>query len=146
MTYVTRHAPHVNLIQSCDVSHPTPRSHYRTLPCTGGAALLRAHYDRLHPNDPAAAIAALDALFAALRARRLCVSFEMVTASHGHHGQLPAAEYLVATAAHTLDPHTQAGSLLRIYGCSPVQLRWGLEYVHCTASGTGPRQTRLSYV
>ncbi len=35
-----------------------------------------------------------------------------VTGSHGHHGQLPAAEYLVATAAHTFDPVTGAPAFL----------------------------------
>lgn len=46
-----------------------------------------------------------------MRQRRLTVSFEMVTGSHGHHGQLPAGEYLVATSAHSLDPVTQVTRL-----------------------------------
>ncbi|GLC34248.1 hypothetical protein PLESTF_000823000 [Pleodorina starrii] len=78
----------------------------------GGAALLRAHFDRRHPTDPSAATASLDRLMSTLAARRLCLSFEMVTGSHGHHGQLPAAEYLVATAAHTFDPVTGAPTFL----------------------------------
>ncbi|GIM05298.1 hypothetical protein Vretimale_9759, partial [Volvox reticuliferus] len=78
----------------------------------GGAALLRAHYERRHPNDPAAATASLDQLFKVMAARRLCLSFEMVTGSHGHHGQLPAAEYLVTTAAHTFDTATGAPAFL----------------------------------
>ncbi|GIL53591.1 hypothetical protein Vafri_9205 [Volvox africanus] len=78
----------------------------------GGAALLRAHYERRHPNDPAAATASLEQLFKVMTARRLCLSFEMVTGSHGHHGQLPAAEYLVTTAAHTFDPATGAPAFL----------------------------------
>ncbi|KAG2429799.1 hypothetical protein HXX76_010583 [Chlamydomonas incerta] len=78
----------------------------------GGAALLRAHYDRRHPGNPAAAAAELQRLFDVMRERRLSLSFEMVTSSHGHHGQLPAAEYLVATAAHGLDPATAAPAFL----------------------------------
>ncbi|EFJ47228.1 hypothetical protein VOLCADRAFT_105196 [Volvox carteri f. nagariensis] len=80
----------------------------------GGAALLRAHYERRHPNDPTAATAALERLFAAMASKKLCLSFEMVivTGCHGHHGQLPAAEYLVTTAAHTLDPVTGAPAFL----------------------------------
>ncbi|KAG2437038.1 hypothetical protein HYH02_011301 [Chlamydomonas schloesseri] len=78
----------------------------------GGAALLRAHYDRRNPGNPAAAAAELQRLFDVMRQRRLCFSFEMVTSSHGHHGQLPAAEYLVATAAHGLDPATSAPAFL----------------------------------
>ena len=35
-----------------------------------------------------------------------------VTSSHGHHGQLPAAEYLVATAAHGQDPATSAPAFM----------------------------------
>ncbi|GFH31641.1 uncharacterized protein HaLaN_30721, partial [Haematococcus lacustris] len=41
-----------------------------------------------------------------LKERRMAVSFEMVTGCHGHHGQVPAGEYLVATAAHAPDPGT----------------------------------------
>ncbi|GLI67104.1 hypothetical protein VaNZ11_011309 [Volvox africanus] len=78
----------------------------------GGAALLRAHYERRHPNDPTAAAASLERLFKVMTARRLCLCFEMVTGSHGHHGQLPAAEYLVTTAAHTFDPATGAPAFL----------------------------------
>ncbi|GFR51493.1 hypothetical protein Agub_g13855, partial [Astrephomene gubernaculifera] len=78
----------------------------------GGAALLSAHYARLHPGNPPAAAAALQRLFAVQRERRISLAFEMVTASHGHHGQLPTAEYLVTTAAHSLHPHTGAPTFL----------------------------------
>jgi hypothetical protein len=37
----------------------------------------------------------LAALFDMMRQKGLRLAFEMVTASHGHHGQLPAAEYMV---------------------------------------------------
>ncbi|KXZ52407.1 hypothetical protein GPECTOR_9g451 [Gonium pectorale] len=77
-----------------------------------GAALLRAHYERRAGGDPGAAQAALDRLFRVMAERRLALSFEMVTGSHGHHGQLPAAEYLVTTAAHTTHPATGGPAFL----------------------------------
>ena len=50
-------------------------------PRTGGAALLRAHYDRRHLGNPAAAAAELQRLFDVMRERRLSLSFEMVGAA-----------------------------------------------------------------
>ncbi|KXZ53709.1 hypothetical protein GPECTOR_6g626 [Gonium pectorale] len=44
----------------------------------GGAALLRAHYERRAGGDPGAAQAALDRLFRVMAERRLALSFEMV--------------------------------------------------------------------
>ncbi|WIA17822.1 hypothetical protein OEZ85_009328 [Tetradesmus obliquus] len=66
----------------------------------GAAVLLQAHFVRLLGCE-AAAQQRLAALMDALQQRQLAISFEMVTGCHGHHGQLPAGEYLVATSAHT---------------------------------------------
>ncbi|KAF5835395.1 hypothetical protein DUNSADRAFT_7480 [Dunaliella salina] len=78
----------------------------------GAQTLLQAHFDRVFGSGQGPA--KLASLMALLRARRMAVSFEMVTGSHGHHGQLPAAEYLVTTAAHTLDTDT----------AKPIFLTW----------------------
>jgi len=72
----------------------------------GATALLSAHFQRVCGGDKAAADARLAALMTTLTERNVTVSFEMVTGCHGHHGQLPAGEYLVATSAHTLQPLT----------------------------------------
>eukprot|EP00967_Tisochrysis_lutea_P074709 scaffold100494_cov23-Tisochrysis_lutea.AAC.1 len=74
-----------------------------------------------------------------LRERRMAVSFEMVTGSHGHHGQLPAAEYLVTTAAHTLDVNTAKPIFL-------TWLEWGklcaLQLLGAAVSTKLPNQVR----
>lgn len=78
----------------------------------GAAALLQAHYMRLSKGDAVAAQARLASLMDTLRRRHMALSFEMVTGCHGHHGQLPAAEYLVTTSAHTVDTVTGRPSFL----------------------------------
>ena len=62
--------------------------------------LFEAHYRRLFPA--AEAEKRMQRLLAAMRQQRMSLAFEMVTASHGQHGQVPAAEYLVTTSANVI--------------------------------------------
>ncbi|GFH27936.1 uncharacterized protein HaLaN_26333 [Haematococcus lacustris] len=70
----------------------------------GAMLLLRTHFQRMH--GPQHYLERLQRFMGVLKERRMAVSFEMVTGCHGHHGQVPAGEYLVATAAHAPDPGT----------------------------------------
>eukprot|EP00892_Ulva_mutabilis_P010846 jgi/Ulvmu1/8133/UM040_0029.1 len=65
--------------------------------------LLQTHYARLAKSSGSSGGGreALASLRAALARERACVSFEAVTRCLGHHGQLPAGEYLVTTAMTT---------------------------------------------
>ena len=46
-------------------------------------------------------------LLCAMKQERLSVSFEVVTRTLGHHGQLPQGEYLVVTSISRITPDAQ---------------------------------------
>ncbi|GAX84707.1 hypothetical protein CEUSTIGMA_g12129.t1 [Chlamydomonas eustigma] len=99
----------------------------------GAAVLLQAHFLRLENGDVAKSQDRLSKLMLSLRSRKIAVSFEMVTGCHGHHGQIPRGEYLVATSAHSLDAGTGR----------PIFLPWA-DFMHfCMQEGLPVNDTWL---